>query len=304
MRDPDLGTFARELLDGKGANLSSAERLILLALARHADANGAAYPSVELLAKETGYDRRTVMRRLRSLEFDKRLITVRRSASPLSTNIYELRSSLLQPAVNHQSGSAMSKHAPGAKQQSSPPSPPVTPGQPMPQGKAPSEYKYKYLDKEELLRNREKSKDSEGTTPSPRSRIQVDSGVFQQELEDASLRLAYFIADALIDRGKKQDRFRQDASDAEWLAGAERILFETGVPHRASLQEVERGILLFIDSEDGEWVRRPTDLFSKDGIILFLAREAEKQRGLQVDRTETAESASRRGLDSSNCHES
>lgn len=73
---PSTGFRDRFLAELKGSPLA-----VFLCLVLHLDQDYRAWPSVEIIAKETGYDRRTVSRALEKL-VDKELILINRRSVP------------------------------------------------------------------------------------------------------------------------------------------------------------------------------------------------------------------------------
>lgn len=76
--------------------LSATKRLILLALAHHADEAGKCYPSIARLARRTGLCERAVRSNIRSLQADG-FLSVNEAVGPGGSNVYFVRST---PAAN------------------------------------------------------------------------------------------------------------------------------------------------------------------------------------------------------------
>lgn len=85
---PAIGFFA-VLRAVKASTLTATERLVVVTLASYADRDGVAWPGVARLARETGYQPRTVERTIVSLRAKGWLVWAS-AASPASTNLYTL----------------------------------------------------------------------------------------------------------------------------------------------------------------------------------------------------------------------
>jgi DNA-binding transcriptional MocR family regulator len=90
-----------ELAVARSADVDSlAAKTVLLVIASHVNGDGAAWPSIQLLANETTLSRRSVFRAIRELE-EKKLLSVDRHAGRIS--VFKLSpGGDTQPPVTHQ----------------------------------------------------------------------------------------------------------------------------------------------------------------------------------------------------------
>src|SRR5215211_6232647 len=147
MLDPELGHYARCVL-GSGRLESTLERLLVIALAQYADADGrGAFPSTATLARHVGCHPRTVRGLLRKLEA-RGVVSRRGSDDRLGTNIYDLKTDFSTAGQGAPAASLETTQDPSSARQANPKPGQSGPGGnivPPPPGVRPAEYQYLYV---------------------------------------------------------------------------------------------------------------------------------------------------------------
>jgi hypothetical protein len=287
----DLEKFVRQVLNPQ-SGLKSTDRLVVIALGLYASSTGVAWPAVGTLAAVTGQDPTTVRKALRRLE-QAGVLKVGPQRDGWGSRTYVIARELLpvrSAACSDQTGPTDNGEltpptGPPVDLDGHPQNPPQELPAPPPPGKRPAESSYSVRYEEGGLfdvpttqRISNKQEDSEGETPEGRKDFDPeDAARFYERL---SIDFSYFLADQLIARRRKKPQYRDDALSKEWWWPMQNIVWEEGCLQAISIAELETAIERFLDTEEGQYVRRPGDLRT-DGFDTALC-EVKRERAFQL----------------------
>lgn len=250
-------SIARWVLDQDRSDLDAFERALIFALADYADANGLAFPSVDSLMKKVNASRSTIYSRLEKLEEKGVIEIVGRRDSSYRTNRYRLLV-----------GTAPIDTCPEGRHEG-PITKPTYIGTSSPPGRQPRSSYSQYPDVWGELK---------ATAEGKPDLVQP-----VEEFHDLSVRLAFRLADGLIETGQKDARYRDDAISLEWQYSMKKLLFDLAdsvmdLSFEEKSRVFEAAIDLALEREDfshASWQIPPPKMLERSWQALLV--DAERQ---------------------------